>query len=288
MKEALSIAGPDVAKVEQKRPPIFIRNALVAHVIAFVADRILGDGLTSDGRDLLYKLVVRACRGERVSISREVPLVYQGATLKIEADGQNNIPSFGPTMLIGNHTRGGPLLNNGQFIEMASQGYHARRGVQEEEIREPFVIMQKGLGGWVVKRYATEFFYKMAASALNCEIVTIPRFGKNKDNKEVEIVNHQGLRPIATQRIIDGGAALWLPQGTHREPDDLRFPENKGTGFLRKIYDEDRYVQLVPVRSIPDSNRNVKIVFGPAVGISEVIKGGGINYFAQNHIASLR
>jgi len=284
MVEALRDTGAE----QRQRPPFFIRNVLVAHAIAFAAGRMLDDGLTSDGRNLLYKLVVKACRGERVSISRELPFAYQGANLKIEVDGQNNIPSSGPTIIIGNHVRGGPLLSNGQFVETAKQGYDARFDVQEEEIREPFVIMQKGLGGWIGRRYGTGIFYNIAANSLGCEIVAIPRFGKSGDNKEFEVVNYQGLRSITIKRIIDGGAALWLPQGTHREPDDLRFPEKKGTGFLTKIYDEDHDVQLVPVRSIPDSHGNVKIVFGPAVSISEVLERGAINYFAQKHIAPLK
>ena len=275
--------------VEQRpRQPFLIRNALIAHAIAFGARRILDDGLTSDGRDLLYKLIVRACRGERVSIGRELPLAYQGASLKIEVDGQNNIPPSGPTVIIGNHVRGGPLISNGQFIETAKQGYDARCDVQEEEIREPFVIMQKGLGGWIGKRYATGIFYNIAANSLDCEIVERPRFGKGKDKKEFEVVNNQRLRSITFQRIADGGAALWLPQGAHRDSDDFRFPERKGTGFLTKIYNEVPDAQLVPVRSIPDSRGNIKVVFGPAVDIGDVVANGGINYFAQNHIVPLK
>ena len=57
---------------------------------------------------------------------------------------------------------------------------------------------------------------------------------------------------------------------------------------FEKIDDEDRFVQLVPIRSIPDSRGNIKVVFGPAVEISHVVANGGINYFAQNHIAPLR
>ena len=284
MVESLRNPGAE----QRPRPPFIIRNALIAHAIAFGARRLLDDGLTSDGRDLLYKLVVKACRGERVSISRELPLAYQGASLKIEVDGQDNIPPSGPTVIIGNHVRGGPLISNGQFVETAKQGYDARSDVKEEEIREPFVIMQRGLGGWIGKRYATGVFYNIAANSLDCEIVALPRFGKGKDNKEFEVVNNQKLRSITFQRIANGGAALWLPQGTHRDPDDFRFPEGKGTGFLTKIYDEVPDAQLVPVRSIPDSNGHVKIVFGPAVNIGEVLERGAINYFAEKHIAPLK
>ena len=284
MAEVLRNTGAE----QKPRPSFLTRNALIAHFIAFGARRILDDGLTSDGRDLLYKLIVRACRGERVSIGRELPHVYQGANFKIEVDGQDNIPPSGPTVIIGNHVRGGPLVSNGQFIETARQGYDARFDVGEEEIREPFVIMQKGLGGWIGKRYATSIFYNIAANSLDCEIVALPRFGKGKDNKEFEVVNNQKLRSIAFQRIAAGGAALWLPQGAHRDPDDFRFPEGKGTGFLTKIYDEVPDAQLVPVRSIPDSNGHVKIVFGPAVSIAEVLERGAINYFAQEHIKPLK
>ena len=282
MKETLNSVSPE------QIPPFIVRNALIAHAIAFGAHRILDDGLTSDGRDLLYKLVLRACRGEEVSISRELPLAYQGAKLKIEVDGQNNIPSSGSTIFIGNHTRGGPLLSNGQFIEEAKQGYDARIDVQDKGIREPFVIMQEGLGGWFGKRYATGIFYKIAANALNCEIVSIAKFDKSKINKDgTEIMNRQGLSPTAIQRIVNGGALLWLPQGRHRPPNDFNFPEIKANGFLSNVHDRDCRVQLVPVRSIPDSHGNIKIVFGPAVGISHVV-AKGIDHFAHEHIEPLK
>ncbi|MEK7559205.1 MAG: hypothetical protein AAB521_02770 [Patescibacteria group bacterium] len=283
MKETLR--NPEISEY---KPPFIVRNALTAHLIAYGVDLKLGKGLNTDGHKLLRKLIVRACQGGKVSISREASRTYHGADLSIEVDGWQNIPPSGPTMLIGNHTWGGPLQSNGQFIEMAKQGYYARGNVEDENVREPFAIMQRGLDKGPVGKYFTGIFYEIAGNALNCEIVSIPKFGKNEENKEVvEVVNHQGLRPIATQRIIDGGAALWLPQGTHREPDDLRFPENKGTGFLRRVYDADRFVQLVPVRSIPDAKGNVKIVFGQAVDLGHVMKNGGINYFSQNHISKL-
>lgn len=289
MKEGLrSTAGLEVAKIEQKRPPIFIRNYLMAHAIAFAADRILKKGITPEGRELLKTYVVRACYGGRVSISKELPLVYEGSELQIEVEGQENIPSWGPSVYVGNHIRGGPLWNNAQFIEMAKQGYESRVDVEDEEVREPFVIMQRGLGGWAIKRYTTGIFYNLAANALNCEIVSIAKFDKSKINEDgTEITNHQGLSPTAVQRIVDGGASLWLPQGTHRDPEDLRFPEHKGTGFLRKINERDRHVQLVPVRSIPDQMGNVKIVFGPAVDTDYIVAKGGINYFAEYHIKPL-
>ena len=277
MKEAL-----DAASVDQKQP-IFIRNALVAHTIAYIVDRKLGLGLNPNGRKLLKQLVVKACRGEKVSLSKEVPLVYQGANLTIEVDGQEHIPSSGPTIFIGNHTRGGPMDSMGQFFEMAKEGYNARLNVQDEEVREPFVIMQRGLEKGKLIRYFSGIFYEIAGRSLNCEIVAIPRY-----NKEGEIINGQNLKQNAIQRIVNGGASLWFPQGRHRDPDDLRFPEIKATGFLKRVSDEDQHIQLVPVRSIPDSQGNIKVIFGLAVSISEVVKKGGINYFTQNHIAPLR
>ncbi|OGD98081.1 hypothetical protein A3A49_00415 [Candidatus Curtissbacteria bacterium RIFCSPLOWO2_01_FULL_38_11b] len=282
MKEVLNPVSPE------QRPPLIIRNALVAHAIAFVADRILKSGITLEGRELLKNLIIRACHGGRVSISRELPFIYKESELRIEVDGQQFIPSFGSTVFIGNHTRGGPLWNNAQYIEMAKQGYDMRVDVEDEEIREPFVIMQKGLGGWFGKRYATGIFYNLAASALNCEIVSIAKFDRNKHNRDgKEIINHQGLSPTAVQRIIDGGASLWFPQGRHRDPNDFDFPERKANGFLGKVHDRDRHVQLVPLRSIPDSKGNIKIVFGQSVDIGHVVASGGINYFAQKHIVPL-
>lgn len=277
MKEALNAAS-----VEQ-RPSVLIRNVLVAHAIAYIADWRLGKGLNSEGHKLLKQLIVKTLGGTKVSIARDVSRIYRGANLTIEVDGQEHIPPFGPTIIIGNHTRGGPMDSMGQFFEMVKVGYNARSDVQDDGVREPFVIIQRGLGKGKTMRYLTGIFYDIVGGSLGCEIVAIPKY-----NEKGEVVNKQNLSEKAIERIADGGASLWLPQGTHRDPDDLHFPEKKATGFLKKISDKDRHIQLVPVRSIPDSKGNIKIVFGPTVDIDHVVAKGGINYFAQNHIVPLR
>ena len=276
MREDLRTPG-----VEQK-PPILLRNALLAYGIALIVDWRVGKGFSPEGHKLLRQLVVKTWKGTKVSIAREVSRTYQGADLTIEVDGQEHIPASGPTIFIANHTRGGPLDSIGQFFEMMRVGYDARLDVEDDEIREPFLIVQRGLAKGKIVQYLSGIFYDIVGNSLGCEIVAIPRY-----NKDGEIINGQNLKPGTIRRIVDGGSSLWLPQGRHRDPDDLRFPE-KATGFLKKINRRDRFTQLVPVRSVPDSHRNIKIVFGPAVEISHVVANGGINYFAQNHIAPLR
>ncbi len=274
-KEALEASGAE------KKIPLIIRNAFVAHTVSHIVDWRLGKGLSSEGHDRLRKVVFRALRGEKVSMTKDVSHVYEGANLSIEVGGQEHIPPSDPTIFIANHTRGGPIDSLGQYFEMVKTGHDARSGVKDDYVREPFVIAQRGLSKGKILEYFTGMFYEFVGESFNCEIVEIPRHDKNG-----EIVNKQNLRPNAIHRVINGGATLWIPQGAHRDPDDLRFPE-KATGFLKKVSDEDKDIQLVPVRSIPDSRGNIKIVFGPPVEISHVIERGGINYFAEKHISPL-
>ena len=266
----------------ERRPPFIIRNTLVAHGAAYIVDKSIGDGCTPDGHKLLRKLIVKICKGDKISISRDIANVYHRAELSIEVEGQGNIPPAGSTIFIANHTRGGPVNSIGQFFEMSKEAYEARFNVQDEKIREPFIIMQRGLAKGKIIQYFSGILYEIVGRSLNCEVVEIPQY--NIDN---EIINGQKLRTNAIDRIINGGAALWAPQGTHRDADDLFFPEKKGNGFLQKVCNEDIDVQLVPVRSIPDTQGNVKVFFGPAVELHHIVENGGINYFTQKHLVPL-
>ncbi|MBI2031057.1 MAG: hypothetical protein HYT08_00390 [Candidatus Levybacteria bacterium] len=231
---------------QEKKHSFLVRNALVALGIAFVTDRVLREGLNPEGRKLVRQIIVKAWTGSKVSVAREVAKLNQESKLSIHIDGQKHIPASGPTILITNHTHGGPLNNLGQYFEMVKEGYDARRQVVDDYEREPFIIVQRGLGKVKPVRILSGLFYDIVGGAFNCEIVEIPKY-----NEKGDIINSQNLRPAAIRRVVDGGASLWLPQGRERDPEDFEFPE-KATGFLRKINYEDRFVQLVPVRSIPD------------------------------------
>ncbi len=166
---------------------------------------------------------------------------------------------------------------------MVKVGENARSSVDNDQVREPFIIVQRGLGKARLMRVLSGVFFDIVAkNSFGCEMVAIP-----KHDEQGEVVNKQGLNKKFMQRIADGGASLWLPQGREREPDDFSFPE-KATGFLKIINERDGFTQLVPIRSIPDQQGNIKIVFGTPVDINHVVANGGINYFAQEHIAPLR
>lgn len=265
----------------EKTPPFLIRNSFVANVVPYIVDWKMGGGLNSEGHRRLRKVIFRVLRGQKVSMTKDVSRIYEGADLSIEVDGHEHIPPFGPTIFIANHTRGGPLYSMGQFFEMVKAGHEVRSDIEDDYVREPFIIAQRGLAKGKILEYFTGMFYEFAGRSFNCEVVEIPRHDENG-----EVINKQNLKPRAIQRVVGGGAGLWIPQGTHRDPNDLRFPE-KATGFLKKVSDEDRDIQLVPIRSMPDSQGNIKIVFGPPVGINHVVESGGINYFAEKHIAPL-
>lgn len=275
-KEILETVGVE------KRPPFLIRNSFVANVVPYIVDWKMGEGLNSEGHRRLRKVIFRVLRGEKVSMTKDVSRIYEGADSQVEVDGSQHIPLLGPTIFIANHTYGGPLYSMGQFFEMVKAGHEVRSDVEDDYVREPFVIAQKGLAKGKILEYFTGMFYEFAGQSFNCEVVEIPIHDENG-----EIINKQNLRPMAIQRVVDGGAGLLIPQGAHKDPNDLRFPE-KATGFLKKVSDEDRNIQLAPIRSIPDSQGNIKIVFGPPVGIGHVVESGGINYFAEKHIAPLR
>ncbi len=270
----------------EQRQPSLIRNPLVAHTIAYAIDYWkMGRGLSPDGHRLFRKFLVKACKGERVSISQDMPRVYQGASLSVEIEGQENIPSYGPTILVANHTHGGPMDGIAQFFSMAKEGYDARTDEQDEEVREPFLIMGRGLEkGRLLQFISTKIYENAFGPSLNCEIVAIPQF-----DEEGEIINGQNLK-ISTVRRIINGASLWLPQGTHRASNDLDFPE-KSTEFLKMVNKvasiKDLYIKLVPVRSIPDSQGNIKLIFGPSVESSHIVANGGIKYFVREHLAPL-
>ena len=276
MREALRNTGAE------QSPPFLIRNVLVAHAIAFATDRIMREGLSPDGRRLLKQFVVKAWMGTKVSIAKDISRLNQESSLRIEVEGQEHIPSSGPTIFVANHTYGGPLNNIGQFFEMVKEGENARFDVDNDQVREPFIIIQRGIGKARLMRSLSGVFYDIVGNSFGCEIVAIP-----KHDEQGEVVNKQNLGKKAIQRIADGGASLWLPQGRESEAWDFRFPE-KATGFLKRINEGDCSTQLVPVRSIPDSHGNIKVVFGPAVDVNHVVSNGGINYFTQKHIAPLR
>lgn len=264
----------------EQRPPFTIRNVLVANVIARIIDWKLGNGLNSEGHKLLRQTVVNIVGGTKTS-GKDIFRIYQGANLAIEVDGQKYIPTLGPTIFIANHTHGGPMGGVGQFFEMVKEGYNARSDVEDEDVREPFLIAQRGLGKGKLIQYLSGMFYESVGRSLNYEIVAVPRF-----DKDGEIINGQNLKLSTVRRIING-ASIWLPQGAHRDPDDLHFPE-KATEFLKIVNKKDQGIQLVPVRSIPDSQGNIKVIFGPPVESGHVVASGGINYFSEKHIAPLR
>lgn len=287
MRETL---GPPV--VEQ-RPPIaqkvLLQNVLLAHGIAFVVDKaVLGQGLNPDGRKLLRRLVVRTWKGERVSVAKEVSRLLDYSDVSIEVDGEENIPSYGPTVFVTNHIRGGPLRNLGQFFRMVEVGYQARFDVPDDHVREPYVILQRGLAkGWLVQKLSGVFYDIVGGNGLGFEVVAIPKFDKSRDGNGEEILNRQRLKESAIQRIAAGGASLWLPQGRERAPDDFNFPP-KGNGYLRKVSAREPYTQMVPICATSDPNGNLKIIFGKPKDIKHVIANGGIEAFAIEHIAPLR
>ncbi len=287
MARVEQLDGLDAKERPYKEQKLFLQNALVAHVLAFIIDKaILGSGLNPDGRRLLRIYARRTWRGEKVSIAKEVSRLLDYSELSIEVSGEQNIPTSGPTIFVANHVKGGPLRNVGQFFKMVQVGYDERSGIQDDYIREPFLIIQRGLARHAIGKLSGLYF-DVVGEALGCEIVEIPRFRKDENGDGERIVNHQRLKKSAVQRIVAGGASVWMPQARERTEDDFNFPF-KGNRYIRKIAAVEPYTQITPICSIPDSRGNLKLVFGKAVDIKDVIANGGIQDFALRHIAPLK
>lgn len=265
----------------EKKPPLWIRNPAVAHLAAMLIDWRIGDGLTEEGHRLLKDIIVRAMSGKRVSAAIEVPRIFEGAKLEIHIDGQEHIP-FGPTILIGNHIDGGPLRGLGQYFAVVSAGRDARFTVDDDSKRDPFLIAQRGLGKKGLEFLSGAFYEVVVGDSFGFEIVAIPRHDRNG-----QILNRQGISTRALRRLAGGGAAVLYPQGRFRDPEDFDFPD-KTNKFLTAASHMNESTQLVPTRSRCDPGGNMRITFGEPVETGEVLANGGINYFAEKHLAPLK
>src|SRR3990167_1596107 len=236
---------------ESQRLTSLIR--IIPHPLTiYIADKLLGEGLTEEGHEKLKKLIQKMLKREQIQVNREVPQIYADCEFKFYFEGQGNIPKSQATLFIGNHTRSGPLFGMAQYFETARIVYEERTDAGDELLREPVAIAQRGLtkvvrlpGGrkfmWTIP--FTGQFYDMAAEALNWVTVDPPKFDSNG-----QIVNPQRLPRRVTEDLIAGGAVLWFPQGTHRDPGNLVMPE-KSEGFLTKLKGQD--VKLVAMRFLP-------------------------------------
>ena len=228
--------------------------------------------MTEEGHRRLKNFVRRALAGETLQASREVPQIYRDCGFEFNIEGTQNIPESGATLFIGNHTKIGPLKGMAQYFETSRIVYENRTDVCEERLREPVAIAQRGLAKVVRLPGGRKFvgtvpftpqFYDMAAEAINWVTVDPPRF----DSKG-QIVNRQRLPRRVTEDLIAGGAVLWFPQGTHRDPGNLVMPE-KSEGFLTKLKGQD--VKLVAMRFLPEKGSpSMSIFFSNAVHIQDI------------------
>lgn len=257
---------------ESRRPTFLLRRIIPHPLTVYIADKFLGEGLGEEGHRRLKNFVRRALAGEKLQASREVPQIYRDCDFEFNIEGTQNIPESGATLFVGNHTKIGPLKGMAQYFETARVVYEERTGLEDERLREPVAIAQRGLTGvtklpggrkFVWKVPFTGQFYDMAAEALSWVTVDLPKF----DSKG-QIVNKQGLPRKVTEDLIAGGAVLWFPQGTHRDPGNLVMPE-KSEGLLTRLKDED--VKLVAMKFIPEKgSTSMSIFFSDAVHIQDI------------------
>lgn len=275
-----SLANPNLFKApDLRRASLFIPAEAAARIL----DLQLGAELSREGHDHLRSLVRKIIYGDKVWASQEMPLILTGSKFEVETFGQENIPSSGSTLFIGNHVRGKSFGGMDYFFTAVSTAYEARSGVADRHVREPYVIMQRGLGkANPLVRYLSGEFYERAAKTFDWEVVLIPRF-----DSEGQVVNHQRLPHSAIRRLIEGGAMFWYPQGKHTESDNqLNFPD-KANSFLQRLRESVRgqNIQVVPLQVSSYPDRAITLHFGHPIPISQTTD---INDFAQSHIVPLR
>lgn len=257
---------------ESRRSTFLLRRIIPHPLTASIADKFLGEGLTEEGHRKLKNFVRRALTGEKLQASREVPQIYRDCDFEFKFEGAENISAGGATLFIGNHTKAGPLKGMAQYFETARLVYEERIDVENNRLREPVAIAQRGLTGvtrlpggrkfvWTVP--FTGQFYDMAAEALGWVTVDLPKF-----DSRGQIVNRQRLPKKVTDDLIAGGALLWFPQGRHEDPNYLKMPE-KSDGLLTKLKDED--LKLVAMKFVPsDKLPSMSIFFSDAVHIQDI------------------
>lgn len=269
-----------------KENKLFLQNPVMARIVSFILHKfVLGPTLDKEGYKLLISLARKTWMGEEVSVATEISQLLKYAKLTIEVAGEQNIPTEGTTVFVANHTNAGPLRGIGQYFKMVQVGYDARTGVEDPYIREPYIVIQRGLSKHGIGKLSGIYFDVVGGRALGLEVVAIPRFKKDENGEK--ILNYQGLKDSAIKRVaVLEGAALWMPQGRDRHPEDFNFPSKNG--FLVKIASLEPHTQVVPICSVPDSGKNITLVFGKAVDIRHVIANGGIQEFGLKYIAPLR
>jgi hypothetical protein len=259
----------------QYLPPSFVANIAVC---------LVGKGLAPEERKLLKSKVERILGGEKLVASMEGPPIYESHRSRMICEGGENIPTSGAILVIGNHTRGGPLRDMAQFFEVAKVVHDGRTAVEDESVREPYVIMQKGpkVPIPVISRLSGQFF-ELVARSLDWVCVAPPKFDGNG-----KIIETQRLPISASRRLLNGGAMILYPQGQHT--DHLDFPEKAGD-FLVLLRRKRKDVQLVPLRVMRRDPDLMYFLFGKPVHVQDLPTTDGnsvdINKFVQAHIAPL-
>lgn len=279
-------------QIETREKKLFLQR-LPVPLVAYFVNRLLGRNLTSEEQAKIKELAKRVVREEHFSASREVPPVYESQLAKIFCEGEENMPENGSTIVIGNHVRGGPLYDMGQYFEIARIVYEGRTAVKDEFTREPYAIMQRGLAPTVrifggrlrvpipLARQLTGQFYELMARSVGWEIVDLPRFDESD-----QITNRQNLSRRAIERLEAGGAMMWFPQGKH--VTNLEFPQKAGDWLFRL---KDKDIKLIPLRVISKGKGTLFLLIGKPIHIQDLpLTDGMVNInrdFVQKHIAPL-
>jgi len=274
---------------ETKGRKLFLQ-LLPPSFVAGIACRFIGKGLVPEELSQLKNMITRMVQGEHICISKEAPSVLGSQRSKMHCEGEKNIPSSGATIVIGNHYQGGLLHDMGPYFEAACIVHDGRTAVEDESVREPYALVQRGFNYAVrvgrlrvhipLSLFFTGQFYELVIRSIGWEFVLPPKF----DNKG-QITNRQGLSPSAIRRLETGGAMIWLPQGQHT--NHLEFPEKAGD-FLFRMRDKD--IQLVPLRVIRKDQDLLYLLLGKPIHVQDLPEADGtvdINDFVQTCIAPL-
>ncbi|MDP3987812.1 MAG: hypothetical protein Q8P80_01570 [Candidatus Levybacteria bacterium] len=257
-------------------------TAIVAYEIFKKTPR-LKDQLQKPELKQLSHVFAKILGGKHIQVSQEAIGIVEDSKEKVFFHNLENIPLEGSTLIFGNHIRGGPFFDMGQFLLLAKIISEARTTAPEDK-KEPILLMQDRLTRQITIKFpiepisrllskiatkafekGTNIFYKKVAKSFGWKAILPPDFDTNG-----QIINDQKIGHSSLKKIKDGGALYCFPQGRHVEPDDYFFPDKTGE-FLDLVSLFASKTKVVPLKAVRQED-GLHFYFCSAVPICDLPK----------------